>query len=76
LILIMKTHASSTSCFHSKENGVIVVAYSLLILAELRIVLFSLYKAAASFKTWGRKNRLLEIFIQHNIFYFACGMWA
>ncbi|KAG1821077.1 uncharacterized protein BJ212DRAFT_1337268 [Suillus subaureus] len=83
-IVILKMHASSTrvikspipfaSCFDSEESGLVIAAYSLLILAELQIVFFSLYKATKSFRNWGRKNRLLEILIQHNIFYFACGL--
>lgn len=83
-IVIMKMHTSSTimmmlpmpsvSCFDFGGNDVIVAAYSLLILAELQIVLFSLYKATKSLKKWGGENRLLEILIEHNIFYFACGL--
>lgn len=37
-------------------------------------MLFSLYKATKSLKKWGGENRLLEILIEHNIFYFACGL--
>ncbi|KAJ8595198.1 hypothetical protein M405DRAFT_391469 [Rhizopogon salebrosus TDB-379] len=64
----------SVSCFDSGENIVIVAAYSLLVLSELEILLFSLYKALESFRSWGGDNRLLEVLIHHNIFYFACGM--
>ncbi|KAG1843795.1 hypothetical protein DFJ58DRAFT_731465 [Suillus subalutaceus] len=76
-IVILKMHTSSTrvikspipfaSCFDSEESDVIV-------LAELQIVFFSLYKATESFRNWGRNNRLLEILIQYNIFYFTCGL--
>ncbi|KAG2145367.1 uncharacterized protein EDB93DRAFT_518746 [Suillus bovinus] len=83
-IVIMKMHASSTrviespmpsaSCFDSAESDVIVAAYGLLILADLQIMFFSLCKATANFRNWACKNRLLEILIQHNIFYITCGL--
>ncbi|KIK43311.1 hypothetical protein CY34DRAFT_803984 [Suillus luteus UH-Slu-Lm8-n1] len=51
MYLIIKSQIYSTNCFDFKENGVIVVSYGLLILAEFHTGFFSLHKATASFKT-------------------------
>ncbi|KAG0702950.1 hypothetical protein DFH29DRAFT_468718 [Suillus ampliporus] len=71
---VMKSPIPSVSCFDYGEDSVVLAAYSLLILAEFQILFFSLRRAAASFRNWGHENRLLEILVQHNIFYFACGL--
>jgi len=50
----------------------LIVVYSLLIIAELEILLFLLYRADKTCG-WRIDNRLMRGLIQHNLIYFACG---
>ncbi|KIJ66648.1 hypothetical protein HYDPIDRAFT_26084 [Hydnomerulius pinastri MD-312] len=82
-----------TSCYNAGQNDVIVVAYVLLVVAELgmaclhffqifpiysriaEILLFTLYRSIKHYQDHGGRSQLLHILIQHNIFYFACGLF-
>ncbi|KAJ8582589.1 hypothetical protein M405DRAFT_558204 [Rhizopogon salebrosus TDB-379] len=63
-----------TSCYNVSESKVIVVAYVLLVVGELEILLFTVYRSINHYQSLGGDNPLLKILIQHNIFYFACGL--
>ncbi|EGN93581.1 hypothetical protein SERLA73DRAFT_189293 [Serpula lacrymans var. lacrymans S7.3] len=61
-----------TPCYEDTQYDVISVAYVLLFLLELEILLFTLYRALKHYR-FMRSSQLLQVCIQHNIFYFACG---
>jgi len=46
----------------------------LLVVGELEILLFTLYRSIKHYQSLGSDNLLLKILVQHNIFYFACGL--
>ncbi|KAG1776870.1 hypothetical protein EV702DRAFT_1107117 [Suillus placidus] len=63
-----------TSCYNVGESRIIVVAYVLLVVTESEILFFTLYRSIKHHKSFARGNHLLNILIQHNIFYFICGL--
>ncbi|KAH7930236.1 hypothetical protein BV22DRAFT_1055566 [Leucogyrophana mollusca] len=63
-----------SSCYNAGQSHVIVVAYILLVVAELEILLFTLYRAIRHFRHPRGGSHLMNILIQHNIFYFSCGL--
>ncbi|EGO21110.1 hypothetical protein SERLADRAFT_410612 [Serpula lacrymans var. lacrymans S7.9] len=48
------------------------IAYALLIVYEVEILLFSLYRALIHYRS--TRSPLLRVLLQHNIFYFSCGL--
>ncbi|KAG1745273.1 hypothetical protein EDB19DRAFT_2023735 [Suillus lakei] len=63
-----------TSCYNFGESRIIVAAYILLIVGEFEIMFFTLYRSIKHYKSLANENHLLSILIQHNIFYFICGL--
>ncbi|KAG1816923.1 hypothetical protein EV424DRAFT_1540632 [Suillus variegatus] len=64
-----------TSCYNVGESRIIVVAYVLLVVAEFEILSFTLYRSIKHYRSLTNDNHLLNILIQHNIFYFICGLF-
>ncbi|KAG1776313.1 hypothetical protein EV702DRAFT_1109631 [Suillus placidus] len=64
-----------TSCYNVGESRIIVVAYILLVVGEFEIISFTVYRSIKHYKSLAHGNRLLNIIIQHNIFYFICGLF-
>ncbi|KAG1790200.1 uncharacterized protein HD556DRAFT_1393246 [Suillus plorans] len=64
-----------TSCYNVEESRIIVVAYVLLVIAEFEILSFTLYRSIKHYRSLTNDNHLLNILIQHNIFYFICGLF-
>ncbi|KAG2064302.1 hypothetical protein BDR04DRAFT_279997 [Suillus decipiens] len=64
-----------TSCYNVGESRIIVAAYVLLVVAEFEIISFTLYRSIKNYKSVANDNPLLNILIQHNIFYFICGLF-
>ncbi|KAG2142463.1 hypothetical protein DEU56DRAFT_900494 [Suillus clintonianus] len=63
-----------TSCYNVGGSRIIVVAYVLLVVGEFEILCFTLYRSIKHYKGLTSRNHLLSILIQHNIFYFICGL--
>ncbi|KAG0704962.1 hypothetical protein DFH29DRAFT_325774 [Suillus ampliporus] len=63
-----------TSCYNVGESRIIVVAYLLLVVAEFEILFFTLYRSIQHYKNAGGHSPLLKTLLQHNIFYFTCGL--
>ncbi|KAG2156741.1 uncharacterized protein EDB93DRAFT_865412 [Suillus bovinus] len=64
-----------TSCYNVGESCIIVAAYVLLVVGEFEILFFTLYCSIKHYKNHANQHRLLNILIQHNIFYFICGLF-
>ncbi|KAG2363496.1 hypothetical protein BDR07DRAFT_915559 [Suillus spraguei] len=64
-----------TSCYNVGESRIIVAAYVLLVVGEFEILSFTLYRSIKNYKSVANNNPLLNILIQHNIFYFICGLF-
>ncbi|KAJ8588998.1 hypothetical protein M405DRAFT_227107 [Rhizopogon salebrosus TDB-379] len=61
-----------TGYLDTMARSKLIAVYSLLIIAELEILLVLLYPAVKSYG-WRIDNRLMRGLIQHNLIYFACG---
>ncbi|KAG1750119.1 hypothetical protein EDB19DRAFT_90094 [Suillus lakei] len=57
----------------TETSSKIFVAFGLLIVAELQILLFLLYRTVKSHGGWGIDNRLMLSLLRHNLLYCACG---
>ncbi|KAH7915751.1 hypothetical protein BJ138DRAFT_1141204 [Hygrophoropsis aurantiaca] len=60
-----------TGCYRTGQDNVLFIAYLLLLVFELEVLAFTLFKAVKQYRQ--AHNQLLQILIQHNIFYFGCG---
>ncbi|KAG2035813.1 hypothetical protein BDR03DRAFT_961627 [Suillus americanus] len=62
------------SCYDSKQSRIIIVAYVLLVIAEIEILSFMLYHSWKLYREHGNDMPLVRVLVRHNIFYFACGL--
>lgn len=62
-----------TKYMDAKARSRISVVYSLIIVAELEILLFLLYRTIQSCRTWGIGNRLMASLLRQNLLYCGCG---
>ncbi|KAG2060910.1 hypothetical protein BDR06DRAFT_1016872 [Suillus hirtellus] len=60
-------------CFKTGETSAVLYVYVLMIIAELEILCLTLYQAIARYRR-ERSANVLRILVQHNIFYFLCGV--
>ncbi|KAG0702467.1 hypothetical protein DFH29DRAFT_497858 [Suillus ampliporus] len=70
---ITKSPIPVTSCLETGKDRNIIVLYVILVVAEIQIWGFTLYKGATSWRE-GNRNRLLEQLVHHNIIYLTCGL--
>ncbi|KAG1866198.1 hypothetical protein F4604DRAFT_1779273 [Suillus subluteus] len=63
-----------TSCLETGSDKSIIILYVILIVAEIQIWVFALYKFAASYRRRGGRNHLSEQLIHHNMIYLTCGL--
>ncbi|KAG1750148.1 hypothetical protein EDB19DRAFT_92548 [Suillus lakei] len=56
----------------TKTSSQVYVVYCLLVVAELQILLFLLYRAVKGHGSWGINNRLIRGLLQHNLLYCGC----
>jgi hypothetical protein len=64
-----------TSCYNVGESRIVIAAYILLVVGEFEIISFTLYRSIRHYKSLANDNPLLNILVQHNIFYFVCGLF-
>ncbi|KAG1821084.1 uncharacterized protein BJ212DRAFT_1478179 [Suillus subaureus] len=62
------------SCYDSKQSRIIIVAYVLLVIAEIEILSFILYHSWNFYREHGNDAPLVRVLVKHNVFYFACGL--
>ncbi|OAX32066.1 hypothetical protein K503DRAFT_860491, partial [Rhizopogon vinicolor AM-OR11-026] len=63
-----------TSCYTTKASRVLIVAYMLLVIAEIETLSLMLYHSWKIYRGGGHIIPLVRILIRHNVFYFACGI--
>ncbi|OJA12440.1 hypothetical protein AZE42_08201 [Rhizopogon vesiculosus] len=73
---ITKPAIPVTSCFDSSDDFTIIMCYVILVVAEIEILGFTVYKAAKSYWREGTHNRLLEQLVHHNVVYVTCALVA
>jgi len=64
-----------TSCYTTKASRVVIVAYMLLVIAEIETLSLMLYHSWKLYRGSGHIIPLVRILIRHNVFYFACGIF-
>ncbi|OAX32452.1 hypothetical protein K503DRAFT_605980 [Rhizopogon vinicolor AM-OR11-026] len=62
------------SCFDISDDLTIIMGYVILAVAEIKILVFTVYKAAKIYWREGTHNRLLEQLVHHNVVYVTCGL--
>lgn len=62
------------SCYDSKQSRIVIVAYVLLVIAEIEILSFMLYHSWNHYKEHGNDMPLVQVLVKHNTSYFACGL--
>lgn len=60
-------------CFKTGETSAVLYVYVLMLIAELEILCLTLYQAIARYRR-ERSANVLRVLVQHNIFYFLCGV--
>lgn len=62
-----------SGCSKTDETSAVLYVYVLMVIAELEILCLTLYRAIANYRRERRAN-VLRVLVQHNIFYFVCGV--
>lgn len=62
------------SCYSSKQGRILILAYVLLVIAEIETLGFMLYHSWKLYRGHGNSSPLVRVLVRHNIFYFACGL--
>lgn len=60
-------------CSKTGETSAVLYVYVLMVIAELEILCLTLYRAIANYRR-ERGANVLRILVQHNVFYFMCGV--
>lgn len=63
------------SCYDSKQGRIVILAYALLVIAEIEILSFMLYHSWKLYTEYRKDMPLVRVLVRHNIFYFACGLF-
>ncbi|KAG0703617.1 hypothetical protein DFH29DRAFT_429385 [Suillus ampliporus] len=63
------------SCYSNRDGRILIIAYMLLIIGELEILSFTLYRSWRLYREIGNELPLVRILIRHNVSYFACGLF-
>ncbi|KAG1834644.1 hypothetical protein DFJ58DRAFT_917973 [Suillus subalutaceus] len=63
-----------TSCYDGTRGHIIILAYALLVVAEIEILSLMLYHSWKYYRQHGNDMPLVRVLVKHNIFYFACGL--
>ncbi|KAJ8591585.1 hypothetical protein M405DRAFT_932050 [Rhizopogon salebrosus TDB-379] len=85
MVVITKVYNSSSivqqspipqlaSCYSHSESHIIVYALVLLVIGEIEIFGFMLYRSWKLYGEHGNNLPLVRILTRHNAFYFACGL--
>lgn len=62
-----------TGYMDARARSRVSVVYGLMIVAELEILLFLLYRTIQSHRAWGIGNRLMASLLRQNLLYCGCG---
>lgn len=62
------------SCYDSKQGRIVILAYALLVIAEIETLSFMLYHSWKLYTEYRKDLPLVRVLVRHNIFYFACGL--
>jgi hypothetical protein len=60
-------------CSKTGEISTVLYVYVLMVIAELEILCLTLYRAIANYRR-ERGANVLRVLVQHNVFYFMCGV--
>lgn len=60
-------------CSKTGETSAVLYVYVLMVIAELEILCLTLYRAIVNYRR-ERGANVLRVLVQHNIFYFGCGV--
>ncbi|OAX34057.1 hypothetical protein K503DRAFT_786051 [Rhizopogon vinicolor AM-OR11-026] len=63
-----------SGCSKTGEGSIIFVVYVLIVICETEILLLTLYRAIVKYQHRRQGTNVLKTLIQHNIFYYACGL--
>ncbi|KAJ8595207.1 hypothetical protein M405DRAFT_857520 [Rhizopogon salebrosus TDB-379] len=61
-------------CSKIGETSIVFVVYVLIVLVETEILLLTLYRAIMKYQRRREGTNVLTTLLQHNIFYYACGL--
>ncbi|KAJ8595185.1 hypothetical protein M405DRAFT_391073 [Rhizopogon salebrosus TDB-379] len=70
-IILQSPILEITSCYTSKTDHVVVIAYIVLVIGETEILGFMLYHSWILYREHERIIPLVRILIRHNVFYFT-----
>lgn len=73
IIVTDRIGPETLGCSKTGETSAVLYVYVLMVIAELEILCLTLYRAIAKYRR-ERGANVLRVLIQHNIFYFACGV--
>ncbi|KAG0702944.1 hypothetical protein DFH29DRAFT_998899 [Suillus ampliporus] len=65
--------AGISGCSKIGETSAILYVYVLLVIVEIEILCLTLCRAITTYQHQQRVANVLNVLLQHNIFYFACG---
>ncbi|OJA20369.1 hypothetical protein AZE42_09498 [Rhizopogon vesiculosus] len=63
-----------SGCSKIGEGSIIFVVYVLIVIGETEILLLTLYRAIVKYQYRRQGTNVLKTLIQHNIFYYVCGL--
>ncbi|KAG0696396.1 hypothetical protein DFH29DRAFT_207634 [Suillus ampliporus] len=63
------------SCYINRDGRILIVAYMILIVGELEILSFMVYRSWTLYREIGNDLPLVRILLRHNVSYFACGLF-
>ncbi|KAG1738369.1 uncharacterized protein EDB91DRAFT_456337 [Suillus paluster] len=63
-----------SGCSKIGETTAILFVYVLLVVAELEILCLTLYRAISNYQHERGSSNVLGVLVEHNIFYFVCGV--
>jgi hypothetical protein len=62
------------SCYDSMQSRIVIVAYGFLVIGEIEILSFMLFRSWKLYREHGNDLPLVRVLVRHNISYFACGL--
>ncbi|KAG1725377.1 hypothetical protein EDB19DRAFT_1915092 [Suillus lakei] len=61
-------------CSKTGETTAVLFVYVLMVIAELEILCLTLYRAVSNYRRERGGSNVLKVLVQHNVFYFVCGI--
>ncbi|KAG2122776.1 hypothetical protein DEU56DRAFT_917672 [Suillus clintonianus] len=63
-----------SGCSKTGETTAVLFVYVLMVIAELEILCLTLYRAIGNCRREHGRANVLKVLVQHNVFYFLCGV--